>query len=443
MATTSLAEKIRSALCQLSRAVTSCYFWRVKPFKLLLLIGLVVVGLIYAALMLERIFTPAVSDSDLAVTRKNVTDTANGVKQLELATAELWWPEDLRAPLNELAQGTNWDAALAASVLSNNTASLTALDAALRSREFQVPEYHFGVAADYLTGWKGLAHLATVRIYATFKAGKEREAFAQALDLIQLANRMQAANGPILDYLVGTAVKNIGLSAVRTLTPSTQLSPEELTALAIELPRVAGNFGALTNALKVEYQAQKQYAVDLREGKITGPSRIAGVGMGLLPIYNVRRTQTKFAANTRKLLQALNQPFVVGHATVTNNARPSIPQLLLGGNAVGDVIYLMTTPAIDGVLRQKSAEHLQVQTTATLLAMKAYQSKNGRLPAELKELVPQFLPALPMDDFDGKNLRYAPEKKLLYSVSTNGKDDGGTETEARKHEPDWVFPIGF
>jgi len=59
------------------------------------------------------------------------------------------------------------------------------------------------------------------------------------------------------------------------------------------------------------------------------------------------------------------------------------------------------------------------------------------------DLILDYVPAIPTDDFDGKNLRYAPEKKLLYSVSTNGKDDGGAETDACKHEPDWVFPIAF
>jgi hypothetical protein len=413
-----------------------------KPFKLLLLVSLAILGIVYAALMLGRIFTTAPNDLDLNVTRKAVPDAANGVKQLELAAAELWWPENLRKPLNDLAQGTNWDAGFALTVLSSNTAALGAIDAALQSPDFQVPEYQFGNASDYLSDWKELAQLANVRIYATFKAGQEREAFAKAFDLIRLANRMQAGNGPILDYLVGTAVKNIALTTVRNLTISTLLRPEELTTLAIELPRGAENFGALSNALKVEYQAQKQYAVDLREGKITGASGVSSVGMRLLPIFNIHRTQNKYAEHTRKLLQALPHPYLIGQPTVTN-ARPGMTRMVLSGNVVGEVIYHMTTPAIDGVVRQKSAEHLQIQASATMLALKAYQLTYGRRPAELKELVPQFLPALPVDDFDGKPLRYHAEKKLLYSVGKDGKDDGGTETDARKHEPDWVFPIAF
>jgi hypothetical protein len=413
-----------------------------KLFKWIAVSIVIVVGLIYLTLMVGRAFTPALQDADLAVTRKTVADAENGFTHLETAAAHLWWPEDQKERLIDLARGTNWDAALATMVLSSNTAAMAALDAALTTPVFQVPEYHYDDDVKHLSGWKSLANLATMRIYSEFKAGQEREAFAHTMDLIGLANRMQSGNGPIIDYLVGKAVKQTALTTLRRLTSETRLSSDELSALALDLTRVALNFAALTNALKAEYQAQKQFAVDLREGNVSGQSDIPAARIALLPIYNVRKTQSGFAIHTRKLLPAIQRPYCESQL-VSSLTRPSTAKLMLSGNAIGEIIYLMTMPVIESTVRAKSSEHVQIEVTATFLALKAYQLKHGRLPAQLSELVPQFLPAVPVDDFDGQPLRYDPEQKMLYSVSTNCQDDGGVQPDPRKSEPDWVFPILF
>ena len=41
--------------------------------------------------------------------------------------------------------------------------------------------------------------------------------------------------------------------------------------------------------------------------------------------------------------------------------------------------------------------------------------------------MPAFLPALPLDPFDGEPLRYKrmPDGIVIYSVGVDGKDDGG------------------
>jgi hypothetical protein len=63
----------------------------------------------------------------------------------------------------------------------------------------------------------------------------------------------------------------------------------------------------------------------------------------------------------------------------------------------------------------------------TDLAVRLYQDEQGRWPIELKELVPRYLPALPIDPFSGEPVRYRSmgEEFLVYSVGYDGKDDGG------------------
>jgi hypothetical protein len=61
-------------------------------------------------------------------------------------------------------------------------------------------------------------------------------------------------------------------------------------------------------------------------------------------------------------------------------------------------------------------------------AVKLFHDQHGRLPATLDELSPEFLPALPRDQFSDEPMRYVVEgeKYRLYSVGPNGVDDGGS-----------------
>ena len=68
------------------------------------------------------------------------------------------------------------------------------------------------------------------------------------------------------------------------------------------------------------------------------------------------------------------------------------------------------------------------QMTIAAIALKRYQLKYGNCPPDLKSLVPEFVPKVPLDPVDGQPLRYRRNPNgtfLLYSVGENGKDDGG------------------
>jgi len=86
----------------------------------------------------------------------------------------------------------------------------------------------------------------------------------------------------------------------------------------------------------------------------------------------------------------------------------------------------------DGMIRKTLAAQTQQQMTLTVLAIQRYRLRNGRPPAQLSELVPEFLAAPPRDFMDGQTLRYSLRPNhagfLLYSVGEDGLDDGGDPT---------------
>ncbi len=76
------------------------------------------------------------------------------------------------------------------------------------------------------------------------------------------------------------------------------------------------------------------------------------------------------------------------------------------------------------------------RAAATALAIRLYEIDYGERPLALDELVPQYLPAVPRDPFSatGEPVRYLPWEypARLYSVSDNGRDDGGVEAPRRE-----------
>jgi hypothetical protein len=71
--------------------------------------------------------------------------------------------------------------------------------------------------------------------------------------------------------------------------------------------------------------------------------------------------------------------------------------------------------------------------TITAIALKRYELAHNAYPASLNELVPIYLPKVPLDFMDGEPLRYKlrPDGSfLLYSVGDDGEDNGGDPTTA-------------
>ena len=105
---------------------------------------------------------------------------------------------------------------------------------------------------------------------------------------------------------------------------------------------------------------------------------------------------------------------------------------------------------VRSTIRTETARRVVV----TAIAIKRFQLRNGRYPVNLGELVPDFLPSIPIDPMSGKPLCYRPDPfgpYLLYSVGTDGKDEGGDPTLSsvststsfqwqNPHARDWVWP---
>ncbi len=87
----------------------------------------------------------------------------------------------------------------------------------------------------------------------------------------------------------------------------------------------------------------------------------------------------------------------------------------------------------DGLLRT----HALLRCALVALAAERYRVAHGDWPRTVAEFVPAYLPAVPLDPFDGEPLRYRRTDAgvVIYSVGEDGRDDGG---DANPPPDSWV-----
>lgn len=92
--------------------------------------------------------------------------------------------------------------------------------------------------------------------------------------------------------------------------------------------------------------------------------------------------------------------------------------------------YLITDtilPAMQTLFASTTREIAMRRVADAAIALELYRREHGRLPGDLSQLEPKYLPCMPQDPFNGQPLRYVVEEDgyLLYSVGANRVDDGG------------------
>lgn len=117
------------------------------------------------------------------------------------------------------------------------------------------------------------------------------------------------------------------------------------------------------------------------------------------------------------------------------------------------VRHLLTTfllPALSQVHMTSEKAIMRRDALLAAIALEIHHRRHGDWPAMLDELVPDLLPAVPPDRFDGQPLRYAliDGAPVLYSIGSDRDDDGGRPPLAKKTgRPDyyaaqrWLPPL--
>ena len=216
--------------------------------------------------------------------------------------------------------------------------------------------------------------------------------------------------------------------------------------------RMLGTYKAnqtgLTNACKAEYESSVKRFADIQSGKAFATNAAVEqllISLVTKPVFSLAKSKKLMAQASRVYLKCIPHHFSempVQELPAASTNHP-IFMTLLRGNAIGEILVDMLSPSWERTLSKKCQENVTVSATQLLLALKCYQSRNGALPESLTALVPEYFSSVPFDDFDGKPLRYAREKKLIWSVGQDLIDSGGEAFDKGKKRLDLPFKIEF
>ncbi|MBL0926820.1 MAG: hypothetical protein IBJ11_04100 [Phycisphaerales bacterium] len=94
-------------------------------------------------------------------------------------------------------------------------------------------------------------------------------------------------------------------------------------------------------------------------------------------------------------------------------------------------------PALSSAALRARVALVRRDAAVVAIALEIHRRRHGSWPSSLDQLVPDLLPSVPLDEFDGRPLRYrlTDAGPLLYSVGSDRADDGGVPVLDSKGDP--------
>jgi len=265
------------------------------------------------------------------------------------------------------------------------------------------------------------------------------DALQQAVTLGQVAGKEPC----LIGQLVGIASYQIVLNETERLLTRRPVSSSQLQKLErliddMQIP------GGLPSSLVVERVAclsafnLPPQSIALMGGSEPGEEsgeasrRGFQIGMGILKVTGIKDADRRFMLETldtaislakRDDSESLNQTEAL-FRNVQATAIKFPPKIYSG----------MLLPALGKASVRFASFEARLRAARVALAVERYRlTQAQRLPAALPELIPQFLPSIPVDPFDGEPIRYKrlPTGFVVYSLGADRADDGGMERPAQ------------
>ncbi len=225
--------------------------------------------------------------------------------------------------------------------------------------------------------------------------------------------------------------------------------------MALEETQNALNAGASESAMAAieetsAFSFEALYPTALRTERSLYFATIASISEdGALAKETLSGAQFSFIAQSAYRIFLAPSDFEIGSLYFRHlSAQGSLPyyktsenfaNVMNAAQSSGSALLLYMLPTLSKARENVAAGDASVAAMNLGIVAHRYQLKNGKLPDALDDLVPEFIPFVPIDPFDGKPMKYerSNDDVLIYSVGPNGKDDG----DSPKKNDDIVFTL--
>jgi hypothetical protein len=280
-----------------------------------------------------------------------------------------------------------------------------------------------------------LADLLRLAAYDAHVRHHDDQAVLYLRDLVRLAAATQNRPGGLVGHLFADGIGALASDTAGRLSPEIKIGPD-----GAERGEVA--------ALIVDLCDERS----LRDGRLLGwrTERIANLngveeivkGVVVTPQGGQRSTGSTVAGflgrpflftDARLMADDFQGIMAAGDAADWPTAQGQLPKALEAAIEVHPIIHLYASIFSGATARATQVDYRAMaerRLAVVALAARLYALDHlGRLPANLEELTPRYLPSVPIDPLSGVALRYVNDvaRPRIYSVGEDGVDDGGTE----------------
>lgn len=324
---------------------------------------------------------------------------------------------------------------LAAGYVEMNSNALTRVREALQLTHSRYPiDLSLGAETllPHLTKLKTLAHLADLQAWLnpndSVVAIETILGMARTLDtepvliskLVRIA-LVGESTGICERRLNASAVTTDELDALNRLFASVNMTNQIANALIGERAMYARYF-------RMSWADIKKFSDAEDNNPLNGPLPASNSQPFIFKLTGIFERDLRFYLRAMNTNIALAEKFPKNITVISNTEA----QMVQTGKRNYYIFSMMLLPALGNATLKEAVGLAQVRMAQTALAVERFRLLNHRLPETLSELVPQFVPLIPIDPCDGQPLRFKLLEKgySIYSVGKDGEDNGGRERPA-------------
>ena len=325
-------------------------------------------------------------------------------------------------------------------------------------REREMPEMLFSLQVPHYTIAQTLARTLALRARAAVDAKDSQEAACSILVLHRLSAACES-EALLIGFLVGIATDAMATEAVwhclneRALTDADlrllqksfmadDIEKSLLLAMRGEMAVGLGSLAFIQEAVAGRKKISQEMIAALSDVTALSANTCRVLPDGLFDHWKSVAADVEL----RFLIQPLKKE---GIAAVVRAGEAMDREFLEKRNFVLHADHIMArliVPAMKQISSNALLAQVRVRQAVAAIALERFYLKKTQYPARLDELVPEFLPAVPLDSFDGKPMRFRLSESgryLLWSVGFDGKDDAGKVNEAKPGDSSALRKPGY
>jgi len=406
-----------------------------------------------------------INDSQLSLKTINIDNNDNAYFDLIKIKEVIYVPDIKPQIIADMISLKTWDNKIAEDIILNNTEAFNYFYEASKKPKFQDPELaqpeKISIQRNMppLNSWIQITNFSSIKAIYLAKQGKSKEAINEALNVLNIGQKIQDSQGDIINYIIGSRIKRTGLETIQKILAISQLKTEDLKEYTQTLNQYYKNENGLINALKIDYYLFSKEIKSIANGDKETFKLITGQELNINEkdlekiknnyYFKPNKTTLLLAENIKEFIKNTDKLCLQNINKENKNQIPNnFIKFYFEENIVGKHIYnsILADIDIESLYKAKCEEDLLISATQLMLAIKAFKNETNNYPQSLTDLIPNYLQEIPKDPFDGNNLRYSLDKKIIYSIGKDKKDLGGSSynNEKKWYEmEDPTFIINF